>query len=62
LAKPFLDLVHLRDLVSTLRPVLAYYRDLRQPGEPFGDFCWRVGFDQLREWVSERFVEEVSGD
>jgi sulfite reductase (ferredoxin) len=48
LAKPFLDLVHLRDLVPTLRPVLAHFRDTRLPGEAFGDFCTRVGLDTLR--------------
>jgi sulfite reductase (ferredoxin) len=48
LAKPFLDLVSIGDLVSTLRPVLGYYRDARFAGEGFGDFCVRVGLDTLR--------------
>ncbi|HEX2907387.1 MAG TPA: NADPH-dependent assimilatory sulfite reductase hemoprotein subunit [Phototrophicaceae bacterium] len=62
LAKPFLDLVHLRDLVPTLRPVLAYYRDTRRVGEAFGEFCLRVGFDHLRELIAEPIDEPVSGD
>lgn len=51
LAKPFIDLVPLAQLVPTLRPVLQSYRDAREPGEPFGDFVMRVGLDTLREQV-----------
>ena len=43
LAEPYADLVHRDDLVSTVRPVLERYRDERFDGEPFGDFCVRVG-------------------
>lgn len=52
LAQPFLDLVHINDLIPTLRPLLAYYRDARQPGESFGDFVTRAGFDALRPLVT----------
>jgi sulfite reductase (ferredoxin) len=48
LAKPFLDLVHISELISSLRPALDYYRDSRVVGEGFGDFCVRVGLDTLR--------------
>lgn len=51
LARPFLDLIHLRDLVPTLTPVLEHYRDHRREGEPFGDFVIRVGLDPLRALV-----------
>ncbi len=61
LAKPFLDLVHISDLVPTLRPVLAHYRDTREDGEAFGDFALRVGLDYLRALVPEA-VEEAVGD
>jgi len=30
------------DLMNELRPLLQRYRDSRQPGESFGDFCARV--------------------
>ena len=43
LAEPYADLVHRDDLVSTVRPVLERYRDERFDGEPFGDFCVRLG-------------------
>lgn len=59
LAKPFLDLVHLRDLAPTLRPLLKHYRDERQPSEPFGDFALRVGFDHLRKLISSGAVETL---
>lgn len=59
LAKPFLDLVHLKELVPTLRPVLAYYRDERHTDESFGDFTLRIGLDTLRQHLNS---ESVAGD
>jgi sulfite reductase (ferredoxin) len=55
LAKPFLDLVPLAQLVPTLRPVLERYRDERDAGEPFGDFVMRVGLETLREQVPDEW-------
>ncbi len=52
LAKPFLDLVHVTELVSVLRPVLAHYRDGRESGESFGDYVNRIGPDTLRGLVT----------
>ncbi len=43
--------VHLKDLASTLRPLLMLWRDERVPGETLGDFCHRNGVEQLRERV-----------
>ena len=51
LAKPFLDLVPLGEIVPVLTPLLALYRDTRGDGETFGDFCLRVGLDNLRDLV-----------
>ncbi len=59
LAKPFLDLVPLHDLIPTLRPILAQYRDERLTGESFGDFTLRIGLDALRQQVN---AEGVVGD
>src|SRR6266699_5087528 len=39
--------VHLKDLAATVRPLLALWRDERIAGETFGDFCYRVGLDNL---------------
>ena len=41
------DLVPTAEVVSTLVPVLQYFKAARQNGESFGDFCFRVGKDEL---------------
>ncbi len=51
LATPFLDLVPVEELATSLRPVLTLFRDTRQPGEAFGDFVERFGLDALRDQV-----------
>src|SRR6266699_606165 len=43
--------VHIRDVVATVRPLLALWRDERIPGEAFGDFCYRVGLEYLHSQV-----------
>lgn len=42
LAFLYKDLVPLDQLVPTVRPVLEQFRDQRQVGESFGDFCRRI--------------------
>jgi sulfite reductase (ferredoxin) len=39
--------VRSENIVSTLRPLLALWRDERLPQETFGDFCYRLGNEQL---------------
>ncbi|MHB8629225.1 MAG: NADPH-dependent assimilatory sulfite reductase hemoprotein subunit [Aggregatilineales bacterium] len=51
LAAPFLDLVPINELASALRSVLMLFRDMRDPGESFGDFVQRIGLDTLRDQV-----------
>ncbi|MBX3427395.1 MAG: NADPH-dependent assimilatory sulfite reductase hemoprotein subunit [Pirellulales bacterium] len=41
------DLVPQEEVVPALTPVLHYFRDERQSGESFGDFCCRKGKDDL---------------
>ncbi|MCH5377120.1 MAG: NADPH-dependent assimilatory sulfite reductase hemoprotein subunit [Planctomycetes bacterium] len=41
------DLVSLEDVVPTLVPLFAYFKQDRQPGESFGDFCARKGLEDL---------------
>lgn len=41
------DLVPEAEVVSTLVPIFRQFRDTRQPGETFGDFCERVGKEGL---------------
>jgi sulfite reductase (ferredoxin) len=42
------DLVPLPHIVPTLVPLLEHYRAHRQPGEAFGDFCHRLGVEQVQ--------------
>ncbi|MCS6942759.1 MAG: sulfite reductase, ferredoxin dependent [Geminocystis sp.] len=53
LASPYLDKLNIADLESFLEPLLVYFRDYKQPGETFGEFCHRVGFDSLRQFASK---------
>ena len=41
------DLVPTDEVVPTLVPVLRLFSEGRQDGESFGDFCHRVGKDEL---------------
>jgi sulfite reductase (ferredoxin) len=45
------DLVPRSDLVSTLWPLFAYFKETRQPGEGFGDFCHRLGAEKLLAYI-----------
>ena len=42
------DLVPGDEVVPTLLPLFAYFKQERENGESFGDFCDRKGFDDLR--------------
>ncbi|HEY0753411.1 MAG TPA: NADPH-dependent assimilatory sulfite reductase hemoprotein subunit [Ktedonobacteraceae bacterium] len=45
----YASMVHFDKLAVTLHPLLEIWRDERQPGEKFGDFCQRVGIAYLQE-------------
>jgi sulfite reductase (ferredoxin) len=51
--------VRLNDLASTIHPLLVLWRDGRMPEETFGDFCHRVGIEQLQAQVQEQVVVET---
>lgn len=51
LAKTYVNKLHINDLESFLEPILVYFKQSRQPGESFGDFCDRVGFDAISQFV-----------
>src|SRR3989441_531664 len=51
--------VHLKDLAATLHPLLLLWRDGRIPQETFGDFCHRVGLEQLRRQVQDKQAVET---
>lgn len=50
----YADLVPLDELVSTVRPLLVYFREARRAGESFGDFCHRVGREALQAFAASR--------
>jgi sulfite reductase (ferredoxin) len=41
------DLVPTNEVVPRITPVLRYFKESRDPGESFGDFCHRKGKDDL---------------
>ena len=43
----FKDYVPQTEVVAVLAPIFARFKDERQPGETFGDFCHRVGVEAL---------------
>ncbi len=49
------DLVPTEEVVPTLLPLFAYFKQDRQNGETFGDFCHRKGQADLLAW-SEQYA------
>ncbi|HEY2882649.1 MAG TPA: NADPH-dependent assimilatory sulfite reductase hemoprotein subunit [Pirellulales bacterium] len=47
------DLVPAEEVVSTLVPLFIYFKHARLEGETFGDFCHRLGADELRQWTDQ---------
>jgi sulfite reductase (ferredoxin) len=47
------DMVPADEIVATLSPLFAYYRDERTAGETFGDFCHRQGQADLEAWADK---------
>ncbi|RCJ18572.1 sulfite reductase, ferredoxin dependent [Nostoc minutum NIES-26] len=53
LAQPYIERLHHNDIESFLEPIFVYFKKTRKSGEGFGDFCDRVGFDAIREFVAQ---------
>ena len=47
------DLVPEEEVVTTLSPLFAYFKQQRENGETFGDFCARKGKENLLSWADE---------
>jgi sulfite reductase (ferredoxin) len=47
------DLVPFEDLASTLFPVFMAFKHHRLAAETFGDFCHRIGNEQLASWAEQ---------
>ena len=56
LGVPVAEMVHGKDLVPTLRPLLLAFREQREPGEHFGDFCHRIGSEHARRLIANGAV------
>ncbi|AHB87463.1 ferredoxin--sulfite reductase beta subunit Sir [Thermosynechococcus sp. NK55a] len=52
LAAVYIERLPIAELETALEPLLVFYRDRRQRGESFGDFCHRVGFAALRQFAA----------
>ncbi len=53
------DLVPLAEIVPTLLPILKRFKQERRPEEGFGDYCYRLGAEQLQAMLpSSNPVEE----
>ncbi len=54
------DLIPLAELADRVSGPLAYYKQARQPGEGFGDFCARVGKEDLKRYSALLAVETAT--
>jgi sulfite reductase (ferredoxin) len=52
LAQTYTDKMHVDDLESFLEPIFVFFKKSRKKGESFGDFCHRVGFEEIREFTA----------
>lgn len=55
LAEPYMDNLPIAELEATLEPLLVCFKQNRLTGEEpesFGDFCYRFGFDALRQFAT----------
>jgi sulfite reductase (ferredoxin) len=51
MAQPYTDRMSVHDLETFLEPMFVLFKEKRQAGESFGDFCDRIGFEALREYT-----------
>mmetsp|Transcript_3426 Transcript_3426/g.11212 ORF Transcript_3426/g.11212 Transcript_3426/m.11212 type:complete len:360 (+) Transcript_3426:3-1082(+) len=52
LARVFMDKMKVADLEATLEPIFWFFKTRREGDEAFGDFCDRVGFEVLNEYIA----------
>ncbi len=50
LAQAYLEKLPIDELEAFLEPLFVYFKQSKQAGESFGEFCHRVGFESLREF------------
>lgn len=54
------DMVPAEEVVSTIVPLLVYFKHERQEGETFGDFCHRKGAEDLANWAEQYLSAEAA--
>ena len=52
MAQAYTDRMSVHELETFLEPMFVFFKEKRQAGESFGDFCARVGFEALREYTA----------
>ncbi len=62
LAVPYMERLHFNDLETQLEPIFVYFKQSRQSGESFGDFCTRVGFEPIREFAANYEAQTVAAE
>ncbi|PSB23979.1 sulfite reductase, ferredoxin dependent [Stenomitos frigidus] len=60
LAQVYLEKLHINDLETAFEPIFVYFKQSRQPGESFGDFCDRVGLASIHQYVAQYQPESIS--
>jgi sulfite reductase (ferredoxin) len=58
LAQPYVQRLHINNLEKGLEPLFVYFKNERTDGEGFGDFCDRMGNEDLRKFA-ESYVSEL---
>lgn len=54
------DMVPAEEVVATIVPLLAYFKQERQDGETLGDFCHRKGQEDLAAWAEQYAAQLAS--
>ncbi len=52
LSRVYIEKMPIADLEKVLEPIFVYFKQDREKGEQFGDFCHRLGFEALRQFSS----------
>lgn len=53
LAQVYMEKMGIQDLEVTLEPLFVIFKKKRKRHESFGDFCHRIGFDELRRFSAQ---------
>lgn len=64
LARPFTERMPIAELESFLEPIFGYFQKSRKKAESFGDFCDRVGFEAIEQFMTnyQAKLEKNAGD